>query len=167
MSMKLLIMLSLLLTSVELYAAKLSKELSKKDLVLKGSSLIEVTIFKIDVYVASFYVSSINGDNTELLELDYKTDVKKKYSIEGWEEGFKNVDRSRYREAINWIYRNTPNVIKGDKFSIERKGNLVWFFHNGILLSEIKDELVSYLALLPWVGDKPIDQKIKNELLGL
>ena len=133
---------------------------------LIGSSLIEVTIFKIDVYQANYFTGISAANNSSLLELDYKIDVEKKHSLEGWKEGFKNLDKAKYKDAIDWIYRNTPDVKKGDKFSIKKKADEVIFYHNGVLISKIKNKKVSFLSMYPWIGDKPLDDKIKRDLLG-
>ena len=50
-------------------------------LVLKGEALIEVTIFKIDVYQASYYESP--SGKVQLINLKYLRDVSKKHYQKG------------------------------------------------------------------------------------
>lgn len=65
----------------------------QKDLKLVGKALLEYSIFGFDVYEISYFTSS-NGQNAVLV-LDYKRDLKKEYSIKGWEVGFKKISKEK------------------------------------------------------------------------
>ena len=130
----------------------------------QGEALIEVTIFKIDVYVAKYYVKK--GSPESVLELQYKIDVEKKHSLKGWKEGFKPLDKNLYKKAIKWVYDNTHEMKSGDSFAIWKNKDSVRFYHNKNLIAEVKDKQISYIVTYPWLGEKPLDNDIKNKLLG-
>ena len=58
-----------------------AETLKREILTFRGKALIEVTIFKIDVYEASYRTS--NKSDTKLLELTYLMDVERKLSLRG------------------------------------------------------------------------------------
>jgi len=148
------------------FTASFANDFLKMDeFVLRGEALLEVTLLKIDVYRAKLYHSN-NDKKVLVLELNYLIDVEKKHSLMGWQEGFKPLDTDLYKNAMNWIYKNTIDLKKGDKFSIWKKENKVRFYHNQKLTAELEDPKVSFLVTYPWIGDKPIDEKIKKNLLG-
>jgi len=138
----------------------------QKDLKLVGKALLEYSIFGFDVYEISYFTSS-NGQNAVLV-LDYKRDLKKEYSIKGWEVGFeKNIQRKEYyKESINWLKENTPEVKEGDKLIIYRGPNLVRIYKNKELLAEKKDNKTSEIVFRPWLGQYPVDEDVKKALLG-
>ena len=152
-----------LLVSSALFAAS-PKDLDLKNFVKKGEALIEVTIFKIDVYIASYFENA--AGNEQALELSYQIDVEKKHSVEGWTEGFKPLDKEKYKGAIQWVNDQTADMKKGDRFIIWKNGDLVRFYHNDKLSSEIRDKLVSEIVMFPWIGNEPLDKKVKKKLLG-
>lgn len=161
--MKALILFFFSISSFSLFARD---ELNMHEFKVLGEALIEVTLFKIDVYTAKLYQSN-SLKNVTVLELDYMIDVDKKYSLQGWKEGFKPINQAKYKAAIDWIFENTIDLNKGDKFSIWKSKNEVRFYHNLKLVAQIKDPFVNQIALYPWIGENPLDQEMKNKLLGL
>tara|TARA_B100000886_G_C20334054_1_gene453684 strand:- start:230 stop:691 length:462 start_codon:yes stop_codon:yes gene_type:complete len=142
-------------------------QVSKLGLRQLGEALIEVTIFKIDVYRASYFVGKDKFKKpVELLELIYLRDVKREHSISGWKEGFKNIDKKRYAEAIRWIFENTVSVKEKDCFSILKKSNEVSFYLNNKLIATTKNKRVLEIVHSPWIGKKPLDDEVKLKLLG-
>ena len=132
---------------------------------LRGEALIEVTIFKIDVYTAKYY-TSVDKEHLAVLDLHYLMDVKKSLSIKGWKEGFKKLDKKKYGQAMNWIFENTISVKEGDIFSIKVEKDKVSLILNKNIVATSTDPNVRFLAHYPWVGERPIDKKVKNKLLG-
>ena len=155
---------SVVLIFLFLQRTSFAKELKREDLKFRGKALIEVTIFKIDVYEAS-YRSNIKLNKT-LLELKYLMNVEKKLSIKGWTEGFKPLDKKIFKEAISWVEKNTNDMKKGDVFSMLIENKKVSLFHNGKFLASSTDPNVANIIHYPWIGDKPLDKEIKNKLLG-
>ncbi|EQC48578.1 hypothetical protein M899_1214 [Bacteriovorax sp. BSW11_IV] len=134
---------------------------------LKGKALLEYSIFAIDIYEISYYA---NNDNTHVkLELLYKRDIDRDISKQGWQVGLEknDIDLSKRQKEFEWIMSHTPNLKEGDRFVISIKNNTVEFICNDKTLGVITDENLAKLVLLPWLGPKPISEKIKSSLLGL
>lgn len=136
------------------------------ELKLIGRGLLEYSIFKIDIYEVSYYK---NLENHTKLSLDYKIDVKKEYSLEGWKVGLENniKDLTKYKDQINWINQHTTTIKKGDRFSIEIKDDIVTLHLNNKIIASKKDKLLAKIILLPWIGPNPVDQKLKNKILAI
>lgn len=149
-------LLFILLTITTVHASELK---------LKGTALLEYSIFGIDIYQISYY--SDENDHQEML-LEYKRDVAKKYSIEGWNVGLKSeLDRSPTSEKkIQWILDHTKNVKEGDKFLIKKVKDQVSFWLNGKKIAQTRDSYLSNIIFSPWIGPNPIDQDLKQKLLG-
>ena len=97
---------------------------------LIGKALLEVTVFKVDVYNAQYFKHENGG---ELLTLNYLRDVEKKYSLQGWDAGFKNLKESKdekIKEAIKWIRENTKDLKEKETFSILKYNGVTKFYKN-------------------------------------
>lgn len=130
---------------------------------LIGSALLEFSLFKIDVYKISYYRSA----SEEKLVLDYLKDVKKKYSIMGWEKGLehaieKNPDK---KKKFQWIYDNVVDLKKGDSFAMLKNKSELTFFKNGKKTASTKDPFIKKIIFDPWLGEKPVSDEIKKKLL--
>ena len=134
------------------------------ELKLVGSAMAEFSIFKIDVYQISYY----KGKDKERMILDYKRDVKKKYSIMGWEEGLEPILKANpdYKDKYNWIIKQVRDLKEGDIYIIDRNGEEVTMKKNNIVIGTIKDKIIASLVFKPWIGEKPVDKKLKKKLLG-
>lgn len=133
---------------------------------LVGTALAEFSIFKIDVYQISYFKGP---EGLEELVLDYKTNVKRKYSIMGWEEGLKPVlDKNpAYQEKYKWIIDQVVDLKKGDIYTIRKELDTVSMLKNGKLVGKIKDPIIASLVFEPWLGKVPVDKNIKKQLLNL
>lgn len=130
---------------------------------LQGSYLLEYSIFKIDVYEVSFYQSK----EAQKLVLDYKTKVKKKYTIEGWKVGLKDkLKDPLLTPKVQWFFDNSVDVIQGDKISLIKTKEKLELLKNDKLIAETSDPVIVSLAFEPWLGDRPVDKKMKSALLG-
>jgi hypothetical protein len=132
------------------------------DFKLMGSYLLEYSIFKIDIYVISYFKSS----NQEKLVLDYKTAVKKKYSIEGWKVGLKHkLTDASINEKAQWLYDHSVDVEKGDKLIILKTTDYLEIYKNEELIGKTSDKMIMGLAFEPWLGEKPVKEELKGSLL--
>ncbi|MGB0453712.1 MAG: chalcone isomerase family protein [Bacteriovoracaceae bacterium] len=131
---------------------------------LVGKALLEFSIFKIDVYEVSYFKGK---DQQEKLVLNYFVDVKREHSIQGWEKGLKHLkDKDlKFNEQFNWIIKNTVDIKKGDIFTIIKENNKVTFLKNSKPIASTQNTILAKLAFEPWIGEKPIDKDIKNQLL--
>tara|TARA_Y100000385_G_C12766399_1_gene497353 strand:- start:201 stop:665 length:465 start_codon:yes stop_codon:yes gene_type:complete len=142
----------------------LSASLQAAELKLVGKSLLEFSIFKIDVYEIYFY----RGGNTEEIHLNYKVDVEKKHSLTGWNKSLEHLTSKNpeLKSKLNWILSNTNDYNKGDRVILRRQNTEVSLIQNNKLVAKTNDELIAKIIFEPWIGEKPIDIDIKNELLG-
>lgn len=135
------------------------------ELKLMGKALFEVTIFKIDVYEISYY-----KDKNQLTEihLKYKRDIEKKYSILGWTKSLEYMvkDSKEMKEKLQWLLKNTSDYKKNDVIILRKEKNKVTILKNNSLVASITDDLIAKLIHAPWIGDKPITNKVKSDLLG-
>lgn len=134
------------------------------ELTLVGKGLLEYSVFKVDIYEISYYRGK---DSLEALKLNYKTDVKKKYSIMGWEKGLAttlNRDPS-LKSKLEWILENTIDFSKGDEFMIRKKKSEVSLLKNGKQFAVTNDEQIAQIIFHPWIGDDPVDAQLKQQLL--
>ena len=134
------------------------------ELKLVGTALAEFSIFKIDVYQISYYRGE-NGE--EEIHLDYKRDVKKKYSIMGWEEGLEPIlkDKPEFKAKYNWIINQVVDLKEGDLYVIRKNKDKVTMLKNNSLIGEVKDSVIASLVFEPWIGKTPVDTDIKAKLL--
>lgn len=134
-----------------------------KEFKLIGKALLEFSIFKYDIYEVSYYKSS----DAEKMIFDYKTDVEKDYSRQGWEKGLEPIleKHPEYKKKAKWFSKNTFDVVEGDKMTIIRKGNLITMFKNKEKVTQVEDEIIAKIAFEPWIGFKPVDDDIKTKLL--
>ena len=143
----------------------LSVSVSAQERKMIGTALLEYSIFKIDIYQVSYFKGP---KDTEELVLEYKTNVKREHSKEGWKVGLEPIVKQRQLKAeqIKWIFDNTVDLAKGDKLTIRKQKDQVTLLKNDQQLATINDKLIASLILYPWLGDKPIDEEIKAKLLG-
>lgn len=128
-----------------------------------GTYLLEYSIFKIDVYQITYSV----GEKYEELLLDYKVDVAKKHSLEGWKVGLKyKLKDKAYEPKAQWLYDHTVDMKKGDKFKIAKNNGTLELTKNNEFLGKTTDPMIMELAFEPWLGEKPVDDKLKAALLG-
>lgn len=128
-----------------------------------GTYLLEYSIFKIDVYQITYFKAA----DAEKLVLDYKVDVEKKHSLEGWKVGLKHkLDKPEYKEKAQWLFDHTVDMKKGDKFELVKSNGTLEFFRNSQSIGKTSDPVIVELAFEPWLGEKPVDDKLKASLLG-
>ncbi|MCO4794854.1 MAG: fatty acid desaturase [Bacteriovoracaceae bacterium] len=143
-----------------------SFSVSAQEKKLIGKALLEYSFLKIDVYEISYY----KGKNDyEEIVLDYKINVKRKHSQEGWKVGLKpTLEKNGItEEQVSWVYQNTVDLKKGDKLSLIKQKNKVTLLKNNETIASIEDKVIAKLIHYPWIGETPIDEKLKKSLLGL
>lgn len=136
------------------------------ELKMVGTALAEFSIFKIDIYQISYFKGK-NGK--EELHLDYKREVKKKYSIMGWEEGLEPFLKKNpeHKDKYNWIINQVVDLKEGDLYVIKKENTKVSMLKNGKLVGEIDDKIIASMVFEPWLGEVPVDKDLKKKLLSL
>jgi hypothetical protein len=137
------------------------------DVKVVGKGLLEYSIFRIDIY----HVTYLNNEDLskETIVLDYKIDVKKEYSVEGWQEGLKYelLKNPQYKEDAKWLYNQSVDLKAGDKLKIIRENDTVSIYKNEILLAKTTNKNISKIVFSPWIGDQPVDLELKKKLLNI
>ena len=118
------------------------------DLKLIGRGLLEYSIFKIDIYEVLYY-KGMNGH--EELVLDYKRDVEKKHSVEGWTVGFEPILKKHpeYQPKANWILKQTSDLLEGQRMTLRKVKNQVTMLKDDKIIATINDPIVSKLLFEP------------------
>lgn len=99
--------------------------------------------------------------------LDYKTKVKKKYSVEGWKVGLKHKLKDNTLEPkIQWLLDHTVDLDKGDQLTLIKAPSKLEIYKNEKLIGNTEDKSIIDLAYEPWLGEQPVDEKLKSALLG-
>jgi hypothetical protein len=130
---------------------------------LIGSSLLEVTMFKLDVYKIKYYEKN---KTEQKLTLKYLRDVEKKYSVMGWEQSLEKIKDKNLKSAKEWLVNTSSDIKENDLIEIYKDSNSVIFKKNGVQTHKSKNPNIIQLVLEPWIGRYPITKEIKNELLG-
>ena len=135
-----------------------------EELSLIGKGLLEYSVFKVDIYEISYHKGK---DNLAELRLNYKIDVKEKYSVKGWEKGLESVLKQdpTLSSKVSWIYKNTVDFVKGDELTIRKNNAEVTLLKNGSVFAHTIDEQIAKIIFLPWIGPDPVDNELKKQLL--
>ena len=155
-------------------------ELMVKDqkTVLNGGGLREKLGF-LDLYVGALYVPIKTKDAKKVILADQvmgiriviaSTLVTRDRFIEALEEGFKNSSAGTY--ALNDIelfkqYLNDP-FNKGDEILLTyHPGDAIYLYKNGIERGSFPGLAFKQALFAIWLGDKPVQESLKEEMLGL
>ncbi len=156
--------------AIALLSANLSVSAAENSKSLQGSALLKFSIFKITIYKIDYHIYSKEEDaQKEALILTYQTDVAKSYSLKGWQAGIApNISSpKKFKKQLDWINNNTPDFKENDVFKIEKINNkVVSFYKNNKLLAKKEDAKLAKIVFSPWLGEKPIDDEIKQNLLA-
>lgn len=146
--------------------------------VLNGGGLREKLGF-LDLYVGALYVPTKTKDAKKVILADQvmgiriviaSTLVTRDRFIEALEEGFKNSSAGTY--ALNDIelfkqYLNDP-FNKGDEILLTyHPGDAIYLYKNGIERGSFPGLAFKQALFGIWLGDKPAQESLKEEMLGL
>ncbi len=129
---------------------------------LIGTHLLEVTMFGIDVYKASYLK---DGENQKI-SLKYLRDVEKKYSVEGWETGLEKYTKPEEIKAKKWLIETTSDLKEGDTLELKTENQKLTISKNGKVTHESSEATIAKLALAPWIGKYPAKEEMKKDLIG-
>ena len=139
-----------------------------------GEYLYEFGFFKLNVYKVHFYCKAKactkedikNANGTFYIKFEYLRDVKKKYSVKGWNVGLKRNLGPKYLEfknEIGWLKQNTFEIKKNDVVVIGVDEGEVTFYKNNEIMANTQNLKLTKIIFLPWIGKKPITKNcIKN-----
>lgn len=132
------------------------------DFKVVGSYLLEYSVFKVDVYQITY----LKSHDAEKLVLEYKRDVERKHSLEGWKVGLAHkLNDSNYKQKAEWLFEHTYDVKKGDTVSMIKTSDTLEIYVNQKLMGKTSDLMIRELSFEPWLGEKPVDVNLKAALL--
>ena len=140
-----------------------------------GEYLYEFGFFKLNVYKVHFYCKSRecskedikNTNGTFYIKFEYLRDVKKKYSVKGWNVGLKRNLGSKhfeFKNEIGWLKQNTFEIKKNDVVVIGVDEGEVTFYKNNEIMANTQNLKLAKIIFLPWIGEKPITKNFKKHL---
>ena len=156
-------------------AEKLNVE--NKPMLLNGSGV--RSKFFIDLYVGSLYLSKKTDDAKKAidekhaairLKITSRLITKKRMQeavIEGFEQATHNNLKPIQAEIDQFMSLFNSGIKDGDQFTfIFHKGVGVTAYKNMKKLAEIKSEPFRHALLSIWLGDKPVQSSLKDDMLG-
>lgn len=140
-----------------------------------GDYLYEFGFFRLDVYKIEFYCKKEkctkndirNATGTYYLKFRYLRDVKKKYSVKGWNIGLKRNLGSKFinhKNEIDWLEQNTFFIKKNDLVVIFVNNGEITFYKNNEIMARTQNMKLAKIIFLPWIGKKPITKNCKKNL---
>ena len=133
---------------------------------LIGQGILYYSFFRIKVYNISYYKS--DNKNEEFIKIKYLRNVKSKHLQKGWEIGFtnNNLDISTLKDEMAWLETVTPSVKKDDEILIKKSLDKIEVYFNNNLIGQ-REGKIAQIIYQPWIGPNPVDQDLKNKLLGI
>lgn len=136
-----------------------------------------------DVYTQALYLTKLSQDPVEILESNTTMAMRiqitsslvtsKKFSKSinnGVEKSVGEIEFPKYKEELDLLEKfiNTEKIVEKDIFNLvyNPTDESMWIIKNDVFKGKIlgKDFKKAFFGI--WLSDKPIDQKLKNDLLG-
>jgi len=160
-------------------------DVNLKDSITQNSTKLELngagirTKFFLKLYVGSLYVPQKTQDAKSIIEskdeMSIKLNITSKMITterlkEALTEGFETVDKNKLAKIEDKIKKFdavfTDKVELGDIYSFDAKDGVVTVTRNGKHLITIEDQDFKEALYGIWLGDKAVDSKLKNNMLG-
>ncbi|HYD94334.1 MAG TPA: chalcone isomerase family protein [Noviherbaspirillum sp.] len=155
--------------------------IANQDLKLNGAGIRYKAIFK--VYVAGLYLPEkkstvadvLNATGPRRVSIVLLRDISNEELGRGFMSGIQqNLDRTEKSKIImqlqkfGEIFASIPEAKKGDVLTVDwlpGSGTVIQL--NGKRISDVLPDIAFYNAILKiWLGDKPIDTRLKPAMLG-
>jgi hypothetical protein len=124
----------------------------------------KLSYFFWDLYELGLYKDS----KSTKMKINYLRDIEAELLNQGWEKGLKDniKNQEEYQVVVSWLKKHTPSVKKGDCLEITIEDSKVSLNLNGKDLAQNNHRKLASYVLSPWIGEKPVDEDVKEELLG-
>jgi len=142
---------------------------------LQGTGLKSVFFFK--AFAAGFYKGQ--GDDSDLLgnypkriEVQYFINIPgeklNNFTIDVMKNNVSKSDFEALKEQIKQMGKYFVDLRPGDRFSLTYIPDIgTKFEHNGYLIGIIKGSAFAKALFSVWIGKKPFDNRLKEDVLGL
>ncbi len=149
----------------------------RESLALRGVGV--KTLFMMKVFLAGLYLpaasqsaDALNPAVSKYLSVIFYAKFASKDFVDFTINTMKhNISKEEFRSLqteLKEISRVFPNIKSGDQFSMSYEAGIgTTFIHNGYVTGFIPGEVFSKALFSTWMGQKPFDYKIKNQILGL
>ncbi len=152
-----------------------------RDLQLNGIGIRTKLWF--DVYTQALYLSKLSQDPVEVLESNTTMAIRiqitsslvtsKKFSkllSKGFLKSNGEVEFAKHKKSIDLIekYINNEKIVEKDIFNLVYNitDESLWVIKNDALKGKIPGKEFKKAFFGIWLSEKPIDEKLKNDLLG-
>jgi hypothetical protein len=145
--------------------------------VLNGGGLREKLGF-LDLYVGALYVGAKTSDAKKVVMADEDMGIRLVISsglvtrerfIEALEEGFANTTAGKSTPADVEKFKKylSDEFVKGDEILLTyHKGDAVYLYKNGEQRGKFEGLAFKQALFGIWLGDKPADSSLKDDMLG-
>jgi len=140
----------------------------QKDLPLVGKGVLTFNIFPFswDVYEVSYHKDQ---KSREKLHFRFLRDVEAKHLKQAWAEGLEQTLGEKAKEYLNqtqMLADKTPSVVENQTMTLLiENGKLKYLVDNELKL-EIKNPQFSKGVLNIWLGEDPVDEDLRDQLLN-
>ncbi len=142
---------------------------------LQGTGLKTVVFFK--AFVAGFYTDGVDqkvvlGQTAKRIEVEYFVKIPGKklnnFTIDTMKKNVTNEQFNKIASEVDLMGQYFVDLKPGDRFSLTYiPGVGTKFAHNDQLTGVIKGNDFAKALFSVWIGEKPFDQNLKNQILGL
>ena len=151
-----------------------------KTLHQQGAGHRTASLFNVKVYIAALYLEKTLADSKaaqdliasnqmKLIELNPLYDISKEDSEKGWnlalQEACARQCQEIQKEQASFL-KSVPAFKKGDHHRYEFTSDQFEFFLNEKRIYQSKDKIFAQVLLKTWIGEKPVSESLKKNLLG-
>jgi hypothetical protein len=136
-----------------------------------GSALFSVLFW--DIYNSTLYSDSgayVEGDTKQTLifKIDYLKDITRDDLIERTVEQWQHIGISEkvYNQFLPTLTKIWPDIASGDSLTLLVKNQESFFYFNGDLIGNIKQNAFGPLFLSIWLSEKTSQKSLRIKLLG-
>jgi len=152
--------------------------INNSDVILNGGGLRE-KYFTLDLYVGALYLKSKSSDADKIIMSDddmgiriviVSSMVTRERFIEALEDGFKNTTagKSTAEQIAQFKTFLKDPFVEGDEISLNyHKSDAVYLYKNGQKRGAFKGLEFKQALFGIWLGGKPADSSLKEDMLGL
>ena len=142
---------------------------------LQGMGLKTVFFFK--AFVAGFYTNdmkqaSLPAESSQRIEVEYFVNIPARklsqFTVEQMKLNISPVEFGLIQKQIKLMAQYFVDLKPGDRFSLTYiPGTGTKFAHNGRLTGIIQGSLFARALFAVWIGQKPFDKQLKEQICGL
>lgn len=157
---------------------RIARDADNVELILNGAGIRKKFFFSI--YLASLYLQQPTGDIAEVIDIDKParvqmqilySKVEKEKFVDGWNDGFSaNLSPEKLqavRERLVQFNGMFETLVEGDLISLDYiPGEGTHVTIKGVEKGVVPGGDFYQALLMVWLGDSPVSQSLKKELLG-